>query len=199
MPVMVRRGGHFLSAAGSARISKNGRKESVMNSYAWFRGAMTGIAAALVLVGSGAGAQAQSVTTERQTVNSPAPVAAAPATTVVQAPPSQVQLQQPTPVTSKQVVTETHEENFMGTIAKNTLYGAVAGALVGGAVYFIARDDVRPVTVAYWASGGALVGAAVGIVEVSTREERNERAVSQVLGGRRANVAFVPRLVNLRF
>jgi hypothetical protein len=170
----------------------------VMHKHAWFRGGFTVVVAALALSFAGATAQAQSVTTEKQTVNSP-PAASA-GTTVVQAPPQQVQVQ-PTPTvnSSKQVVTETHSENFMGTIAKNVFFGAIAGGLVGGAIYFIDRDNIRPVTVAYWASGGALVGAAVGIVELSMREDRNERAVSQLLGGKRANVAFVPRLVNVRF
>jgi hypothetical protein len=174
-----------------------------MHKDARFRGGLTLFVAALALGLSGTMAQAQSVTTEKQTVNSTAP-AAAPATTVVQAPPAVQVAQQPvaapTNTTSKNVnvTAETHSENFMGTIAKNTFFGAVAGALVGGAIYFIDRDDIRPVTVAYWASGGALVGAAVGIVEVSMREDRNERAVSKALGGK-TSVAFVPRLVNVRF
>jgi len=169
-----------------------------------FKGGLMVFVAALALGLSGTMANAQSVTTEKQTVTSSAP-AAAPATTVVQSPPA-VQVAQapapaaPTSTTSKNVnvTAETHSENFMGTIAKNTFFGAVAGALVGGAIYFIDRDNIRPVTVAYWASGGALVGAAVGVVELSMREDRNERAVSKALGGK-TSVAFVPRLVNVRF
>ena len=169
-----------------------------MQKHAWFHGGLT-VVGTLAFCLWGTVARAQSVTTERQTVN-PAPAAA---TTVVQAPAAQPAAPAPAPgpttTTNKSVTTDTHSDNFMGTIAKNTLYGAVAGGLVGGAVYFLARDTFSPMTVAYWGAGGALVGAAVGIVEVSTRESRNERAVASVLGGKRAEIAFVPRLVDVRF
>jgi hypothetical protein len=176
-----------------------------MKSHIGFGRGMTGAIAVLVLSLSGGTASAQSSTT---TVTSTPPP---PPPTVVQTPaPQQVQVQpapqqvqvQPAPVTSKQVVTDTHSPSFMATIAKNTFYGAVAGALVGGAIYFIDRDSMRAASIGYWAAGGALVGVGVGAIEVATREDRNERAVSQLLGGpraRRINVAFVPRLVNLHF
>lgn len=167
-----------------------------MNRHSLCRGGMTVIAGALALSFAGEAA-AQSVTTERQTVNAPV---AAPAPTVVQAAPAQVQA--PPVVSSKQVVTETHSDNFMATIAKNTFFGALAGGLVGGAIYLLDRDDIRPVTVAYWAAGGALVGTAVGVVELTMREDRNERAVSHLLGPEKrqsVGLAFVPRVVDVRF
>jgi hypothetical protein len=176
-----------------------------MRSHTGLHTGVVGVVATLALCLSGAAANAQSVTTERQTVNpqaAPAPSGA----TVVQQPQPSVQVQQapapapaPSSTSSKQVVTETHSENFMGTIAKNTLFGAVAGTLVGGAIYFINRDDIEPRSIAYWASGGALVGAAVGVVELTMREDRNERAVSQILNGGKTNVAFVGRVVDVKF
>ena len=65
----------------------------------------------------------------------------------------------------------------MATIAVSALLGGVAGALIGGAIYFL-DDQEHPAHIGYWAAGGVLVGTGVGIVNVATDESRAERAVS---------------------
>jgi hypothetical protein len=154
-------------------------------------------------------AQAQTTTTEQQQTTTGTTTTAAPAVQPVQAAPV---VQAPAPVQavpaatgptkSRQVNVETHSENYMLTVAKSTFFGAVAGAIIGGAIYFIDRDNVRPVTVAYWASGGALVGAAAGVIQVAVSEGRTERATSSLMEQRTrraTGVAFVPQLVNVKF
>jgi uncharacterized protein YcfJ len=67
--------------------------------------------------------------------------------------------------------------NYMTTIALSALMGAVAGGLVGGAVYFIGdRNDAQ--NIAYWAAGGVLVGSAVGLVQILTEETRASEATA---------------------
>ena len=158
-------------------------------------------------------AEAQTDVTEQQTktVGGPAPVAqpvvpvqtvpAAAPPVAVQVAPAQAMPVQQGPTKQTNVISETHSENYMATIAKSVFYGAVAGALVGSAVYFIDRDDVRPVTIAYWGAGGALVGAAAGAVQIAVTESRNERALSYQFRDRKANhdVAFMTTLVNMKF
>jgi hypothetical protein len=173
-----------------------------MRRHGW--SSVTAALAAVVLLAYGSAARAQSVTTERQTVNptpAPAPVVAQPVQTApVQAAP----VAQAPATSSKETRTVTEERDqgsFMGTVAKDTLYGALTGVVVGGAIYFISGQDTRPVTVAYWAAGGALVGAGVGLVEVMVRQNRREEAVSFMdrKTSRIGGVAFVPSLVNARF
>jgi hypothetical protein len=74
------------------------------------------------------------------------------------------------------VVTEDKPRNYMATIAVSALLGGVAGALIGGAVYFLDDQD-HPYNIAYWAAGGVLVGTGVGVVNVLADESRAERAV----------------------
>ena len=173
-----------------------------MRSQSGLHTGVVGVVAALALCLSGAVANAQQVTTEKQTATA-APPAAPSSTTVVQAPaaaPAPVAQTAPSSSTNKTVVTEQKESgSYMGTIAKDTLFGAVAGTLVGAAIYYIDRDNIEARSIAYWASGGALVGAAVGIVEVTTRESRQERAVSQVLNNGKTDVAFMGRVLDVRF
>ena len=69
--------------------------------------------------------------------------------------------------------------SVMGTVAKNTAYGAVAGALVGGALYLLDDDDDDAIEIAYWAAGGALVGVAVGVVQALIDEGQESAAVSR--------------------
>src|SRR5690349_7135173 len=113
------------------------------------------LAAMLAATVSASNAWAQSVTTEKQTVTSPAPATvqtttpvavpvapAQPVTPVAQA----VPVQSEGPVKQKTVVAETHQENYMLTVAKSVFFGAVAGALVGSAIYFIGNDS-KPVSI----------------------------------------------------
>jgi hypothetical protein len=167
------------------------------------------LAAMVAATVSASNAWAQSVTTEKQTVNAPAPpattvqtttpVAAAPAQPVAQAVPVQTS---PVSSSNKTVVAETHHENYMLTVAKSVFFGAVAGALVGSAIYFIGGREAKPVSIGYWTAGGALVGVAAGLVEVAVNESRTEQAVSSIMEQKDSHprgIAFVPRLVNLRF
>jgi hypothetical protein len=175
-----------------------------MRRHGW--SSVTGALAAVVLLAYGSAAHAQSVTTERQTVNpapAPAPVVAQP----VQAVPVQTQaapVAQAPATSSKETRTVTEERDqgsFMGTVAKDTLYGALTGVIVGGAIYFISGRDTRPVTVAYWGAGGALFGAGVGLVEVMVRQGRREEAVS-FMDRKSLHVSglnFAPMLLNTRF
>jgi hypothetical protein len=94
---------------------------------------------------------------------------ATPAPAVVEAPEHQ----------SKSTYVEQHSNrSYMGTIAVSALMGALAGALVGGSLYFLADDQHHPQRIGYWAAGGVLVGTTVGIVEVAVEESRADRAVT---------------------
>jgi hypothetical protein len=75
------------------------------------------------------------------------------------------------------VVTEDKPHNYMATIAVSALMGGLAGALIGGAVYYLDNQD-HPYNIAYWAAGGVLVGTGVGLINVLADESRAERAVS---------------------
>ena len=65
----------------------------------------------------------------------------------------------------------------MATIAVSALLGGVAGALIGGAVYYLG-DQEHPYNIGYWAAGGVLVGTGVGLINIMADESRSERAVS---------------------
>jgi hypothetical protein len=103
----------------------------------------------------------------------PAPPAAAPP---VQVAPQPVEVAPP----HKTVVTDDHPQNFMATIAESTFFGALTGALVGAAVYFL--DDPRrdPQHIYLWGAGGAVVGLGIGLINVAANEDHRERAVSYV-------------------
>ena len=98
--------------------------------------------------------------------------------------PTQVQVQPYQPVqpvvtpapTHRTVVTESEPHNYMATIAVSALLGGVAGALIGGAIYYL-DDQNHPYNIAYWAAGGVLVGTGVGVINVLADESRAERAV----------------------
>ena len=67
--------------------------------------------------------------------------------------------------------------NYMGTIAGSALMGAVAGALVGGAIYYLG-DQNHPANIAYWAAGGVLVGTGVGFTQIMVQESRASQATA---------------------
>jgi hypothetical protein len=171
-----------------------------MTKKSWNMGVM--VVAVAVLFGGASGAYAQSQTTETTSTTVTAPPAPqpvvtqpAPAPVVVQPAPSPA-----APSKSKQVITETHSENYMLTIAKSVFFGAVAGALVGTAVYFIDHEN-HPRNIAYWGAGGAVAGGVVGLVQIAVNENRTEQAVSSMeqKSGKPQGVAFMPRLVNVSF
>jgi hypothetical protein len=85
--------------------------------------------------------------------------------------------------TTPRRTTVVHEEpnrNYMGTIAVSALMGGVAGALVGGAIYYLGDQD-HAQNIAYWAAGGVLVGTGVGLVQVMTQETRINNATAMHL------------------
>ena len=107
-----------------------------------------------------------------------APAPAAPAPVVVQAPAAQSPA--PAPVTQRSTVVTHEDHNYMSTIAVSALMGAVAGALVGGSIYFLADDRQHANRIGYWAAGGVLVGTGVGLTQVLVQEGRADRAVSSL-------------------
>ena len=88
-----------------------------------------------------------------------APVAAAP---VAAAPVAETH-------TRKDVVHH-KDQNYMSTIAVSALMGALAGALVGGSLYYLADDQTHAQRIGYWAAGGVLVGTGVGLVQLMVQE-----------------------------
>ena len=106
----------------------------------------------------------------------PAPAPAAPAPVVVQPTPA------PAPVVetpSRHTTVVEHEpHNYMGTIAGSALMGAVAGVLVGGAIYYLADNQTHAARILYWGAGGVLVGTGVGILQVAAEENRLDRATA---------------------
>jgi hypothetical protein len=104
------------------------------------------------------------------------------------APPAAVPVQQPVapmvqpvqPVEAaprRTVITETRPTNYMATIAVSAIMGAVAGALIGGAIYYL-DDQNNPQNIAFWAAGGVLFGTGVGLVNVAVQESRADAAVA---------------------
>jgi hypothetical protein len=84
----------------------------------------------------------------------------------------------PAPRTQKVVNEEvTPSHNYMGTIALSALMGGVAGALIGGAIYYLG-DQQHARNIGFWAAGGVLAGTAVGVVQVVVQEDRASEAVS---------------------
>jgi hypothetical protein len=77
------------------------------------------------------------------------------------------------------VETDTHSHNYVGTVVWSAIGGAVLGALVGTAIYYIDKDNHPSAhNIAYWAAGGVLVGAGVGLIQVMVEESRTSSALS---------------------
>jgi hypothetical protein len=118
-----------------------------------------------------------------QMVNPPpaAPPAPAqpPATTVV-VPTQEAPVAPPAPAPRTQKVVNEEvapSHNYMATIALSALMGGVAGALIGGAIYYLG-DQQHARDIGFWAAGGVLAGTAVGVVQVAVQENRASEAVS---------------------
>ena len=103
--------------------------------------------------------------------------------------PAQVNVQPVQPVQAAPVVVDntprrtvhtdvSSPRNYMSTIAVSAFMGAVAGVLVGGAIYYLdsPRHDAR--NIGYWAAGGVLVGTGVGLTQVLVQESRVSDATS---------------------
>ncbi len=59
---------------------------------------------------------------------------------------------------------------YMLTITRSALLGAVLGALVGGSFYVLTRPRFSAWSIAYSSAAGVLFGATVGIIEIVVRE-----------------------------
>ena len=82
--------------------------------------------------------------------------------------------------TPRREVARHHDSNYMGTIAVSALMGALAGGLIGGSLYFLSDDQHHPQRIGYWAAGGVLVGAGVGLVQIVTQEGSPETTASKL-------------------
>lgn len=140
-----------------------------------------GMALGMVVVGAAPMAFADNVIVGGQPA-SPPPVAATPTT------PAPVVVQPVQPASAQPVVVDepsrhvVHTEvqpthSYMGTIAGSAFMGGFAGALVGGAIYFLG-SQTHPYNIAYWAAGGVLVGTGVGIAQVMVQESRVSQATA---------------------
>lgn len=139
-----------------------------------------GIGLGLAIIGAAPMAFADNVIVGSQPTAPPAPVAASPT------PPAAVVVQ-PTPSAPAQpvlvdapaqhtvVVAPTH--SYMGTIFGSAFMGGAAGALIGGAIYFLG-NQTHPYNIAYWAAGGVLVGTGVGIAQIMVQESRVSQATA---------------------
>jgi len=107
--------------------------------------------------------QNQPAPAPQQVQVAPAPVAAAPV--VVE------------PARRTTVVHEDSPHNYMTTIAVSAIMGAVAGALIGGAIYYLGNQE-HAARIGYWAGGGVLFGTAVGLTQVIVQENRADVAVA---------------------
>jgi hypothetical protein len=76
-------------------------------------------------------------------------------------------------------VIEHENKNYMSTLLVSALSGAVLGALVGGAVYYLADHQTQPRHIIYWAAGGVLVGGGVGLAQIVVQESRIDRVASR--------------------
>jgi MFS family permease len=114
---------------------------------------------------------------EVEVVNSNPPSApAAPAPAAAPAP----VVAAPVAAEPRREVVHHHEGSYMGTIALNALFGAVAGGLVGGAIYYLADNQTHAQRIAYWAAGGVLVGAGIGVIQVMADSRTESVAMSKL-------------------
>jgi hypothetical protein len=96
------------------------------------------------------------------------------------------------------VIHSSNGPTFMGTVARNTFAGALAGFLVGGAIWLLDTPRHDAQNVGYWTAGGALVGAALGVVQLLADENPRAR-----LGDRYAaagpSPAFIVPALSLKY
>jgi hypothetical protein len=75
-------------------------------------------------------------------------------------------------------IVEREQRSYVGTVFVSALLGGFAGALIGGALWYLADDQEHPARIGYWAAGGVLVGTAVGVTQILVQESRVERATA---------------------
>src|SRR5207344_337229 len=118
-----------------------------------------GIVLGFLVMGASRLALADSVVVQPAPAATPAPAPGAPVVVQPTQPAAAAPVAVDTEPSRKSVVHAdvSPPHNYMGTIAGSALMGAVAGALVGGAIYYLG-DQNHPANIAYWAAGGVLVG-----------------------------------------
>ncbi len=67
------------------------------------------------------------------------------------------------------VAAQAEPESYMWTMTKDTFFGGLAGALVGGAVLLVTGFEADPILVAYCAGGGMIAGVGFGVWEIADR------------------------------
>jgi hypothetical protein len=133
--------------------------------------------------------------------STPAPAPAPAAAPVVVQPAQQAPAQAPVveaPPSRHTTVVEHEQHNYMTTIAVSALMGGLAGALVGGSLYYLNDNQTHAGRIGYWAAGGVLVGGAVGLTQVIVQEGRVDRATASNLPSDPAPT-FRLALVNAHF
>lgn len=70
------------------------------------------------------------------------------------------------------VVSFNEPEPYMWTMTKDTFFGGVFGALIGGAVMLVTRFEADPMIMAYTTGGGMALGAGFGVWEVVDRRNQ---------------------------
>ena len=110
------------------------------------------------------------------------PPAAAPAPTVVvpQSSPQAAPVAAPAPTHTTNTQVVEHERSYVGTIFVSALLGGAAGALIGGALWYLNDNQEHTARIGYWAAGGVLVGTGVGVMQLVVQEGRHERAVASL-------------------
>jgi len=114
-------------------------------------------------------------------VNGAPAAAPAPAPAVVPVVPAPAPIVETPAHTSQTTVVEHEQHNYMTTVAVSALMGGVAGVLVGGSLYFLADNREHGTRIGYWAAGGVLVGAVVGVTQVVVQEGRVDRTTAERL------------------
>jgi hypothetical protein len=148
-----------------------GLTSSAANAKTTDRGGVTPLPKAMTLADN-------VVVTPQGTAPAPAPAPSSTTTVVPSQPVQPVVVEPAAPAPARHTVhTEHQPKPFMSTIALSAFMGALAGGLIGGAVYFL-DDQENPERIGYWAAGGVLVGTSIGIINVVSDESRAERAVS---------------------
>ena len=138
-----------------------------------------GMVLGLLVMGASRLALADSVVVQPAPAAAPAPAPGAPVV---------VQPTQQAPATPVAVDTEPSRKavvhadvspphNYMATIAGSAFFGGLAGALVGGAIYYLG-DQTHAANIAYWAAGGVLVGTGVGFTQIMVQESRASQATA---------------------
>lgn len=87
-----------------------------------------------------------------------------------------------------------HHHTFMGTVARNALGGALAGLLIGTAVWLLDTPRHDTQNIGFWTAGGALVGAVIGVAQLMGDENPSARLGDRYATTGPATAYLVPAL-----